>query len=330
MRILALRAFAAALAGPFALCPASAATLRPVTSLSAPVVRLADLFDGLGAAGSQVLGPGPAPGGRIVVESAQLAAIARQFGVDWRPGGSERAVLERPGRLLPREDVLAALHAALAGVGAPDDADLDLPGYAAPLVPSETEARAEVEQLDYDPASGRFNATLSISGEGMLTLRQRVAGTMHEMAEVLVPVRRLPAGTVIGPGDLQPARVRADQLRREVARAAGQAVGMQVRRHLSQGQPLALADLSRPAAVEKGAQVLLLLNAPGLTVAVQGRALEAGAISERIAVLNPASQAVVEGEVVGPGQVRVAPGSMPVARQPHRRQFPSFAQAIRP
>lgn len=301
---------------------AAAATLRPLTTLTAPVVLLGDLFDDLDAAGAQVLGPGPAPGGRIVVEAAQLAAIARQFGVDWRPnGGNERAVLERPGRLLPREDVVEALRAALAGVGAPDDGDLDLPGYAAPLVPAEAAVRAEVEQLDYDGASGRFNATLSISGEGMLTLRQRLTGTMHEMAEVPVPVRRLLPGAVIGAGDLQTVRVRVALLRGEVARLAEQAVGMAVRRHVAPGQALALADLTRPTAVAKGAVVMLQLQAPGLSVSVQGRALEAGAVGDRIQVLNPASHAVVEGDVIGIDRVRVALGSVPITRAGQTRPF---------
>src|SRR5271154_2790337 len=86
---------------------AQAATLRPLTTLAAPVVRLCDLFDDAGPHADRVLGPGPAPGGRIVIEAAQLAAIARQFGVDWRPGSPvDRAVLERPGELLPRDEVM--------------------------------------------------------------------------------------------------------------------------------------------------------------------------------------------------------------------------------
>ena len=70
------------------------ATLRTMTTLHASVVRLSDLFDEAGANADRVLGPGPGAGGRIVVEAAQLGAIARQFGVDWRPGivgGSCRA-----------------------------------------------------------------------------------------------------------------------------------------------------------------------------------------------------------------------------------------------
>lgn len=218
------------MAGVLASGPVQAAIFRPITTLTAPVVRLSDLFDGLESDGHVVLGPGPAAGGPIVVEAAQLAAIARQFGVDWRPRGNERAVLERAGRLLPREDVLAALRTALTGLGAPADAELDLPGYAPPLVPAETTVRSEVEQMDYDGARGRFTATLSVSGEGMLTQRQRVAGTMHEMAEVPVPMHRLAAGTILRAGDLQTARVRATQLRGEVARTPEQAVGKALRR----------------------------------------------------------------------------------------------------
>ena len=39
--------------------------------------------------------------------------------------------------------------------------------------------------------------------------------------------------------------------------------------------------------------------------------MEAGAIGERIRVLNPVSRAVVEAEVIGPDRVRVAPDAMP-------------------
>ena len=90
---------------------ARAATLRPLTTLHAPVVLLSDLFDDAGPLAARVLGPAPGPGGRIVVEARQLAAIARMFGVAWHPTSpGDAAVLERPGRALPREAVLAALR----------------------------------------------------------------------------------------------------------------------------------------------------------------------------------------------------------------------------
>ena len=104
-------------------CPATvqAATLRTHTLLRGPDVLLSDLFNDAGPNADRRLGPAPPAGGSIVVEAAQLGAIARQFGVDWQPASSgDRAVLERPGRTLPRDDVLAAVRSALQAAGASD------------------------------------------------------------------------------------------------------------------------------------------------------------------------------------------------------------------
>src|SRR5215472_12338250 len=125
----------AALAICLAAANADAATLRSMTTLHGPVVRLSDLFDDAGAGADRVLGPGPGAGGRIVVEAAQLGAIARQFGVDWRPVSSaDRAVLDRPGRPLRRDDVLDAVRSALIAGGASSDCDVELAGFIPPLV----------------------------------------------------------------------------------------------------------------------------------------------------------------------------------------------------
>jgi flagella basal body P-ring formation protein FlgA len=298
-----------------ALAQAQAATLRPLASLDGPTVRLSDLFDGLAVSGDRALGPAPPPGGRIVVEAPQLAAIARQFGVDWRPANAaERSVLERPGRPLPRDVLIGALREALAGAGAPADGDLELPGYAAPLIPPQAAPRCDIEQLDYDTAgSGRFTAQLVVSAAGMGMQRLRLAGVWHEVADLPVAAHRLLAGVAIGTGDLTTARVRLGNVRGEVARAAEQIVGKAPRRMIGAGQPLVAAELTAPLVVQRGARVLMELTTPGLAVAAQGQALAAGTVGERITVLNPNSRAVVEAEVVGPNHVRVAPGSSPLS-----------------
>jgi flagella basal body P-ring formation protein FlgA len=290
-----------------------AATLRTTGALGGPVVRISDLFDGAGDGASRILGPSPAPGQRIVVEAPQLAAIARQFGVDWRPASlSDRSVLERPGRLLPREAVLGPLRAALAGVGAPPDADIDLPGFAAPMIAVEARPEADVEQLDFDAASGRFTASFLLTGDGVGTLRMRLDGVAREMIEIPVPRRRLTAGTVIGEDDLRMSRVRAALVRGDVVRSIEQAAGFAPRRSLFPEQPIALADITRPNAVFKGDRVAVELSAPGLTVAAQAVAAESAALGERVRIVNPGSRAVVEAQVVGPDRVRVLPGSLPI------------------
>ncbi len=293
--------------------PCEAATLRPFTTLSAPTVRLSDLFDDAGPNAARVLGPAPALGGRVIVESAQLAAIARQFGVSWRPVSlAERIVLDRPGRPLPREGVLEALRAALLRAGAPGQSDLELPGFETPLVPLDGAAQPVVTQVEYDAASGRFAALLTVTAEAMEPVNLRVAGKVQETMEVVVPVSRLPAGTVLRPQDLRIARVRAGLVRGDVAREPAEATGLALRHPAMAGQPILLADLMRAPVVERGAVVMMMLETQGITVAGQGQALEAGAVGERVRVLNTVSRAVLDAEVTGPGKVRVQPDSAPI------------------
>ena len=302
------------LAGLLLSLPTEAATLRPLATIDAPVVRLSDLFDDAGPGGERVLGAAPAPGGRLLIEAAQLAAIARQFGVDWRPASaSDRLVIDRPGRVMPRETVLAAVRTALGDVGAGQDLELDLGSFAAPMVPPRAAVNAGIEQLDWDGASGRFTALLSLTAEGMPAQRLRLAGVAQEMVAIPVPVRRLNPGTVIQADDLRIARVRAGLARGEIVRLPDQAIGQTLRRQGGAGQPLALADLSRTPVVAKGARVTMRLRMIGLALAATGQALESGGSGEHIRVLNIASRAIVEAEVTGPDEVRVIPGTQPIA-----------------
>lgn len=293
--------------------PAGAATLRTLTTLHSSNVRLSDLFDDAGPNAARVLGPGPAPGSRIVVEAPQLAAIARQFDVDWRPASpADRAVLDRPGRLLPRKDVMAALRTALTNAGAPTDADIELPGYSPPLVAEQAHPQTVVDQLDYDSSSGHFSGLLEVVGTDMPGVTMRLTGTLEAMADLPVPTHLLPAGSVIGPDDLQIARVHAELARGEVVQTAAQAIGLAVRHQVNAGQPLPLAALTRPLAVRNGARVTMELQEAGLSLLAEGQAMGSGSIGDRIQVLNPNSHAVVEADVIAPGRVRVAPGSVPL------------------
>jgi flagella basal body P-ring formation protein FlgA len=288
-----------------------AATLRTVTTLHGPRVKLSDLFDDAGDNATRVLGPGPAPGGRIVVESAQLAAIAKQFSVDWRPSSSgDRAVLDWPGRPLSRAAVMAALQEALAASGVPPEhCEIDLADFTAPLVSFEAAVRPVVSQLDYDRNSGRFTAVLLLTGDGIEPVSTRIGGRVDELIELPVATSRLLAGTVLGADDVHIARVRTGLANGSVVHRSADAIGMQLRHQVAAGQPLALADLSRPELVVRGANVQMQLNSPGILLVAQGQAMESGAVGEHIRVLNPVSHAVIEAEVVGPDLVRVTPGA---------------------
>jgi flagella basal body P-ring formation protein FlgA len=294
--------------------PSHAATLRSSTTLSAREVRLSDLFDGV--VSDRAIGPGPDTGGRIVVEAAQLAAIARQFNVDWRPAGSnDRIVLDRPGQAFPREAALAALRAALATAGVSADADVEVPGFIPPMVPIDADARADAGQLEYDAGSGRFTAVLSVTADGMNPVHARLSGRVQEMVALPVATRRMMPGDVIRPADVQMTRLRTSAVRAEVARLPAEVVGMAMRHPVGPGAPFVLADMGRPMAVQKGDAVQMELDGPGLSLSAQGVAIDGGALGERVRVLNAASRAILDAEVIGSGRVRIS-GTAPVILPP--------------
>lgn len=296
--------------------PAQGAVLRRMTTLQGPRVYLRDLFDDAGANANQVLGPGPGPGGRIVVEARQLKAIARQYEVDWQPASNtDRTMLEWPGRPMRREDALAAVRAALVAQGAAADCDVRIPGFNPPVVPLSGVFTPVVTQLDYDPAIGRFVALLSVAGDGTEPISVRISGEVADVIELPVTVIRLPAGAIAGPDDVRMARVRVATVHGEVARDLANVVGMQMKQQISAGVPIPVAELMQPTQINRGEPVRLQLQVSGLSLTGQGLALESGAIGEQIRVRNISSQAVLQAEVVGPGVVRVVPGSAPIVSQ---------------
>jgi len=302
-----------------ALCtiaPADGATLRTATTLQGPRVLLRDLFEDAGVNAARILGPGPGPGGRIVVEARQLKSIARQYGVDWEPVSSaDRAVLEWPGRPLQRETAVTAVRAALVAQGAAPDCDVQIPGFNPPIVPLSGSSPPVVTQLDYDRDAGRFTAMLSVTGEAMEPISMRISGEVADIIELPVPVIRLSAGAIPGPDDLRMARVRVSTVHAEVVRDPAAVIGMQLKRQLQAGVPIPVAELMRPTQVTRGDPVRLQLQVGGLSLSGQGQALESGAAGERIRVRNVSSQAVLEAEVVGAGVVRVVPGTSPITSQ---------------
>jgi flagella basal body P-ring formation protein FlgA len=296
--------------GLLACVQAQAASLRTMTTLHGPNVYLRDLFDDAGVNGDRVLGPGPEPGGRIIVEAPQLNAIAKQFNVAWRSvSHADRAVLEWPGRPLKREDAIEAVRVAITASGASDDIEIDMPGFNPPIIPAEATPVATVSQLDYDSNTGHFAAALTITGEGMNPIDTRVAGQADDVVEVPVALTRLLSETVLRPDDVRIARVHVAVLANEVARTLDQIVGMQLRRPVAAGQPLRLADLTRPPLVHRGATVQIELSSTGLSVTGQATALDAGAEGDKVRVQNLTSHAYLFAQVIGPGKVRVTPDS---------------------
>lgn len=287
---------------------ASAATLKPYNTLSGATVHLSDLWDGIVA--DKPLGPAPDPGGRITVPAGQLAAIARQFGVDWHPNSSgDRVILERLGRALTRDDIKPALQSALTNAGAAPDAELEVSGFTAPLLPQNAQPEIAIAQLDLDKVSGRFSAQLDITTANAPNTQLRVTGRVQEMTDVPVARHRIMPGDVVSAADLDWLHLSRNLARADVVHTPSDAVGLAARQTIAPNQPIRIAELGHPVLVQKGDKMTLSLESPGLSLTARATATEPGGLGERIRVMNEYARVIVDAEITGPGQARVVPGT---------------------
>ena len=291
---------------------AQVAVLRSHSLVEDQVIRISDIFEGT-PRGDVVVGAAPNPGQRFVIEASQLAGIARRFGVDWRPtSGAERSVIERPGRALSREAAVDVLRAELNGVGLPADVELELTAFSPPILPLNALPRLSAEGGHYEAASNRFAATLIVMADGVPSIRMRVTGRAIATTPAVVATRRLAVGAVVGPDDVRLVQLRAERVRPGAAQKLEEVVGMQLRRPITTDLPFMSADLQTPNVIAKNDVVVMVLEGPGLSLATQGRALDAAPQGGRVNVMNLSSRNVVEAEVIGPGRVRVRLGATPL------------------
>lgn len=300
----------AALLGTAAAPAAAEVTLRRHAVVHGGAVLLGDLFENAGPEADRRLGPAPAPGQRWMLEAPQLSLIARDHGLAWKPLSAEdRMVVERPGRPLAREAVAEALMAELALLGAPEGLEPELTGFATPYLPEDApEPRLMVEAARLDAAARRFQAALIVVAEGMSPIRMPLSGRLVATRPALVATRALATDSILGPGDVAVRRVALDRIPAGAAQDAGLLLGGRLRRAIPADRPLTQADVAPAVALRKDAPVLLVHEAPGLSLTAQARALEDAAAGAVTSVLNLATGTVVFAEVTGPGRARALGG----------------------
>lgn len=285
-----------------------AATLKPYSTLIGGTVRLSDIWEGV--THDMDLGPAPAPGGRITVPASQLAAIAHQFNVDWQPNSSaDQIIIDRPGRSLTRDDLLPAIRTALTDAGVSLQSDIELSAFTAPLFEQSQKLDIVVAQFDYDKLSGRFSALTDITTQTASPMRVRVTGRALEMVDVPVLRRRVLPGDVVTTADIAWAHIPRVAAGGNIIQSPDDAIGLSARRSIQPNLPIKTADLGEPVLVQKGNEMLISLEIPGMSLSARGTALDAGGRGDRIRVLNEYNRTVVDAIITSPGQARVIPGT---------------------
>jgi flagella basal body P-ring formation protein FlgA len=120
-------------------------------------------------------------------------------------------------------------------------------------------------------------------------------------ADIVVPSRTIRATQIITEMDVTLA---AGDLESGFARL-GDVIGQEARVALYAGRPVLVGDIGPPAVIERNQIVPLIYAASGINISTEGRALERGAVGDRIRVMNLGSRATLFGQILGDGTIEV-------------------------
>ncbi len=271
------------------------------------VVRLGDLFEGLGEQGTTAIAKSPAPGSRVRMDARWLQSLARVYALPWRPESAfDSVTIERASLVIDGNRIEALLIPAFAERGVDGEVSLLLDNPAVRLhLPVDSDPTLALTALALDPASGRFTAHIVAPAEGPAVVRAGVTGRIIRMTQVPVLTRRMASDTVIGPEDIDWITLRADRVGRNVITEAEALIGKSPRRTIRAGQAVRAGDLRQPVVVAKNSLVTIRLTTPRMVLSVQGRALEDGEAADVIRVMNTQSNTVISAVVVDPSLVEV-------------------------
>ncbi len=295
--------------------PSGPVLLNAKVVIDGPVVHLGDLFDGLGANGATPVARAPAPGTRIAVNARWLSAVARAYGVPWRPGSRlDGSVIERASIVIETQRIEAATIAALRRRGIDGRLSLVLDNPVTRIhLPTDATPSLLVAGLNHNPETGRFTAHLVAPAEGTPLARVTISGRAIELVEIPVLRRRMLPGEVIRETDILWQDARADRISRNVVLDPVNLVGKSPRRPIRAEKPVLGSELRKPVLVPKNSLVTIRLQTARMVLTARGRAMEPGAKGDVIRVVNTKSNQIISASVTESGTVEVVPGGLRAA-----------------
>ena len=284
--------------------------LRAEVLAANDILTLADLVDGV--SGPATLKPvfrAPALGGSGTIQARRIVEAAEELGLgSIETGGRTQVVVARAARRAGLAEIETALKQALEQKGVDARAlSLVLDGAPPSLVASpDVKGAVVAEDLVYDRRSRRFGALVALGSGAERRASARITGTALELVEVAVLNRPLARGETVQAGDLALERRVRESVPSDAQMDGPALAGRVARRPLGAGSVVRAGDLAKPEIVARGDLVAVIYEAPGITLTMRGRAMEAGAQGDAIAVVNPQSKRTLQATVVAPGRVSVS------------------------
>jgi len=121
------------------------------------------------------------------------------------------------------------------------------------------------------------------------------------LADSVVPLRTLRAGTVITADDL---RLDAKTIQ-GVFQSVDDVIGQEAKVSLYAGRPVRHGEIGPPALIERNQVVPLVFDKSGLRISTEGRALARGGVGDIVRVMNLSSKATLFGQIQSDGSIQV-------------------------
>ena len=286
--------------------------LRDSVTVKSKLVRIGDLFANTGNKADIAVAYAPVAGKKAIFDANWLYRVARAYDLKWRPLGlQDQVVVERDSQVISRDEIEDHIRAALIDRGVDSSMTVELSNRMLRLfVPGDASARIGVEDVAYEPRTGRFTAILVAPKGQPGAVRTRVTGRLLKVTEIPVLTRRVLANELISKGDVKWVRVNSNRLRTGTVVEANELIGKAAKRGIRPGLPVRASDVQRQILVPKGSLVTIFLKAPKMTLTAQGKALEDGSDGDTVRILNTQSKKVIEAEVTGAARVAVLSASL--------------------
>ena len=147
--------------------------------------------------------------------------------------------------------------------------------------------------------------TVGIKCTGKKSWSIHVPVTINLYGKVLVSSRQLQKGSVLTAADIKLSRYNLANLSFGYYEDLQSGIGMKLKRRISAGAVLIPSMLKRPQKVARGQKVTIMAQSGSMLVRMKGKALDSGAIGDRIKVINTKSRKKLEGIITPNGEVKV-------------------------
>ena len=176
------------------------------------------------------------------------------------------------------------------------------PGSSVSLDAGAVQRAARSAGLDWDNARGLrriiVRAGVPAAASGPSTSR-------GQGVEVLTYARSLNAGDIVEAEDLEWGEAVAAPA--GAPRDADEIIGKAAKRPLRAGAAVISRDVTPPRVIERDDVVQVVFRDRGVSLTLQGKAMEAAAVGDSVKVQNVASKKIIEAVATGPGRAVVGP-----------------------